>query len=133
MPNGFHEDPQAAQERRERAEQAEQERRANAEKLVDERLEARNKSVTDYYEQAARTKPTPTQREADLMKLGIPVEPEPDGGESDEEFQRRNLESRLPHNNPYENRAVASGESGERAVPRRGPGRPRRDETAQNG
>lgn len=124
MPNGFHETPEAAQERVQRAEEAEQERRANAEKLVDERLEARNKSVTEYYEQSARVKPTPTQREADLMKLGIPVEPEPDGGESDEEFQRRNLEGRLSHNNPYETRAVG-GSTGE---PRRGPGRPRKSE-----
>lgn len=128
MPNGFHETPEAAQERAQRAEQAEQERRANAEKLVDERLDARNRSVTEYYEQSARTKPTPTQREADLMKLGIPVEPEPDGGESDEEFQRRNLESRLPHNNPYETRA-AGAESGGEQQQRRRPGRPRRDES----
>jgi hypothetical protein len=124
MANGFHETPEAAQERVQRAEQAEQARRADAEKLVDERLDARNRSVEEYYAQSARTKPTPTQREADLMKLGIPVEPEPDGGESGEDFMRRNLEGRLQHNNPYETRSA--GESGEQQ--RRRPGRPRRDE-----
>lgn len=130
MPNGFHEDPQAAQERREREQKAEQDRRAAAEQMVDENINARDQLNAEYFERSEGVKPSPTQRECDLLKLGVPLdEREPSGAEPEHEAVRRVMEARLPHNNPYESRAIGAGESsGDRAVPRRGPGRPRRSE-----
>jgi hypothetical protein len=128
MANGFTEDRQAAQERVERAQQAEDERRSNAERTVDETLAARDQVNVETERFTTGVKPTPTQRECDLMKLGVPIdEKEPSGAPPEAEFQRRMLEARLPGNSPYETRA-GSG-SGPSEPPKRGPGRPPKSES----
>jgi len=122
MANGFHETPEAARERAERAQQAEQERRDAAERTVEDNLATRDRLNSEYFSAAENVKPSPTQRECDLLKLGIPLdEREPSGAEPEHEFQRRVMEGRLSHNNPYETRNL--GSEGE---PRRGRGRPRK-------
>jgi len=121
MANGFQETPEAARERLEREQQAQQERRAAAERTVDDNLATRDRLVGEYFSATENVKPSPTQRECDLLKLGIPLdEREPSGAEPEDEFQARVMEARLGHNNPYETRAVGAGEQ-----PRRGRGRPR--------
>jgi hypothetical protein len=61
------------------------------------------------------------------MKLGVPIdEKEPSGAPPEADFQRRMLEARLPGNSPYETRALGGGSGGE--PPKRGPGRPRKEE-----
>src|SRR3954464_6653269 len=128
MANGFTEDRQAAQQRVERAQQAEGERRSNAERTVDETLAARDQVNEETERFTAGVKPTPTQRECDLMKLGVPIdEKEPSGAPPEAEFQRRMLEARLPGNSPYDTRALGSG-GGSNEPPKRGPGRPRKEE-----
>jgi hypothetical protein len=93
------------------------------EQQVAQNEETKNKSVEEYYARSEAAKPTPTQQEADRAKVGLPVdEKEPDGSEPEEVTQRRVLESRLPGNQPYANRALTSQDTGEEA--KRGPGRP---------
>jgi hypothetical protein len=75
--------------------------------------------VSEYYARSEAAKPTPTPEEADRAKLGLPVELEDDGSEPEEVAQKRVMESRIPGNNPYDTRALSSGEEA-----RRGPGRP---------
>lgn len=74
-------------------------------KGVDERLAARDKQVAETYERMDKARPTPTQRENDLAKVGVVVEQkEPDGGEPQDDHTRRILESKLPGENPYDTR-----------------------------
>lgn len=121
MANGFHETPEAARERAEQAQKAEQERRGAAERTVDDNLATRERLNSEYFSATDNVKPSPTQRECDLLKLGIPLdEREPSGAEPEHEWHQRIMEARLPHNNPYETRALGEGEQ-----PRRGRGRPR--------
>lgn len=93
------------------------------EREIAHREEAQRKTVDEYYARSEAAKPTPTPRESDRAKLGLPVnEPEHDGSEPEEVVQRRVLEGRIPGNNPYDTRAVTQPPEGE--PPRRGPGRP---------
>lgn len=116
MPNEPQEDQQRAAE----------ERRANAERLVDDALDARDQVNEEAERLSSAVKPTPTQRECDLMRLGVAVdEKEPSGAPPDAEHQRRVMEARLPGNNPYETRG---GGGGTAEQPKRGPGRPRKEE-----
>lgn len=127
MANGIQEDRQAAQERVEREQQAAQERRENAERTVDETLAARDQVNEEVERVTAGVKPTPTQRECDLMRLGVALdEKEPSGAPPEAEFQRRVMEARLPGNSPYETRALGGGGA---EPPKRGPGRPRKEES----
>ena len=123
MANGFTEqDRQAQREAAERAAETERQRRADAERLVDERIAARDRGVSEFYELVGSVKPTPTARECDLLRMGVPVDdPEPSGAPPEDEFQQRVMEGRLSHNNPYETRNL--GGEGEQ---RRGRGRPRK-------
>lgn len=87
---------------------------------VAHRERVKNEQVDEYYKRDAENRPTPTQAENDLAKVGNPPqELEPHGAESDEEGVRRVLESRIPANNPYNVRDLSAQEQ-----PRRGPGRP---------
>src|SRR4051812_33293991 len=120
MANGFTEqDRQAAREQAERAAETARAHREAQAKGVDERLAERDRSVAEFYEREASVKPTPTQRENDLAKVGaLDIDDkEPDGSESDEEHQARVMQGRLPGGNPYVTRAEGTGE------PRRGRGR----------
>lgn len=121
MANGFEQDREAAREQAERTAEAARANREAQERGVDERLAARDRGVAEFYEREAGVKPTPTQRENDLAKVGALNidEKEPDGSESDEEHQARVMQGRLPGGNPYVTRGESSGE------PRRGRGRPR--------
>lgn len=136
-------DPNAnAAAAREQAEQAAKDAaayREQAAKGVDDRLAARDAMNADYMERMAQCKPTPTQRECDLFRVGamtIDDEKEDDGSEWEIDHQRRILSARLPGENPYDTRQLTAdnnGEYGEPASgepPRRGPGRPRKSETA---
>ena len=124
MANGFEQDREAAREQAERMAESERERREVQARGVDERLAERDRSVAEFYEREAGVRPTPTQRECDLAKVGaLDIDDkEPDGSESDEEHQHRVMTGRLPGGNPYVTRG-AEGEGG--AAPRRGRGRPR--------
>lgn len=105
---------------------ATEERRANAERTVDEALDARDQANEEVERLTSGVRPTPTQRECDLMRLGVALdEKEPSGAPPDAEFQRRVMEARLPGNSPYETRGLGSP-GGEPS--KRGPGRPRKEE-----
>jgi hypothetical protein len=129
MTNGYEQDRQALREQAERAAEADKERRGRLAQGVDERMAERDRSVAEFYEREAGVKPTPTQRENDLAKVGaLDIDDkEPDGSESDEEHQHRVMQGRLPGNNPYVTRDLGSGEA------RRGPGRPRKNATPPEG
>lgn len=133
MGNGFtDEDRQTMREAAERAAEAERERRELQTKGVDERMEARDRSVAEFYERDATLRPTPTQRENDLAKIGaLDIDDkEPDGSESDAEHQQRAMAGRLPGAGPYDTRALGVG--GPNGEPRRrGPGRPRKPQDEQ--
>jgi hypothetical protein len=75
-----------------------EEAKAAATKGVDERLSQRDQAVREAEERAAKVKPTPTQRENDLAKVGALDHDakEPDGSDPDEVAQRRAMEGRLP-------------------------------------
>ena len=76
-----------------------------AAKGVKARSEVKDKQVKEYYERDAKNVPTPTQAENDLAKVGVHVEHEQaKGTETDEEYQRRAMEGRLPGSNPYDTR-----------------------------
>ena len=93
------------------------------------RMAARDKSVEDFYAQQEGLRPTPTQEENDLAKVGAmtPDDPkEDDGSDWEIDHQRKIMEARVPGNNPYDTRAFESGPEGADA-PRRG--RPRKSET----
>jgi hypothetical protein len=111
----------------ERLQKAQEEAREQAEKDVDSRLEAKNKTVEDQAARHENVQPTPTQRENDLARVGVPTdEKEHDGSESDAEMQRRVMESRLPGGSPYADRSMqadlkSSGEGdNDKPRPRRG-------------
>lgn len=119
-------DRQASREQAERAAKAEKERREAQTKGVDERLAERDRSVAEFYEREAGVKPTPTQRENDLAKVGaLDIDAkEPDGSESDEEHQHRVMQGRLPGGG-----YVTRGESsGDQRRPRARPPAPRNPE-----
>lgn len=94
-----------------------------ATKGVEDRAKAMEEQNAEYYARSEAAKPTPTQREADLAKVGaLDIDDkEPDGSEPEEVAVRRALESRVPGNNPYETRDLSAD-----AAPRRG--RPRKAE-----
>ena len=123
MANGFEQDRQATREQAERAAEAAREFRERQARGVDERLAERDRSVAEFYEREASYRPTPTQRENDLAKVGaLDIDAkEPDGSESDEEHQDRVMQGRLPGGNPYVTRALGAD-----GAPRRGRGRPRK-------
>jgi len=118
---------EAEREARENLARAAEERRAEAERGVDERLAARDESVREFYDNADKSTPTPTQRENDLAKVGaLDIDAKEDDGSGPEiEYQRRVMQGRLPGASPYETRSAGNDQP---AVPRRGPGRPRRTE-----
>jgi hypothetical protein len=61
-----------------------------AERQVAESQSAQDKANADYYKAQENLKPTPTQRENDLAKMGVPVEnKEPDGSEPQAEADKR--------------------------------------------
>ena len=95
-------------------------------KALDEQRAEIDKRNAEKMEWQAKAKPTPTQREADLAKLGALNEfdeKEDDGSGTEEEYRARALEPgpKDPITAGYETREV--GEQ------RRGPGRPRKDES----
>ena len=100
---------------RQRELDAEQKKRADeareaAERGVDERAEAMNKQNEEKAEREAKVKPTPTQRENDLAKVGaLDIDSkEDDGSGPDYEHQKRVMEGRLPGGSPYETRNAAA-------------------------
>src|SRR4051812_1829628 len=96
---------------------------------VEHREKVKNEQVAEFYERQANLRPTPSQAENDLARVGALDldEKEHDGSEDDFEGQRRVMEGKL--NNPYETRGLEAGGggSGEEQPARRGPGRPRKE------
>lgn len=86
------------------------EARAAATKGVDERLAQRDQAVRETEERTAKVKPTPTQRENDLAKVGAldHDSKEPDGSEPDEVVQHRAMVGRLPGGGAYETRSTTT-------------------------
>lgn len=77
-----------------------------AQKGVDDRRKVMEQQNDEYYTRSAASKPTPTQAENDAAKVGMPVEPEPDGSEPDHVAVRRTMESRMPGGSPYDTRSM---------------------------
>lgn len=100
-----------------------------AAKAVAQRSQAKKSSANEYYEREANLRPTPTQEEADLAKVGAlkGAELEDDGSEWDDEAQRKAMEGRLPGGSPYDTRSLNAG--GESTV-RRG-GRPKKAQASE--
>jgi hypothetical protein len=90
---------------------------------VKARREAAESMNAEYYAREAAAKPTPTQEENDLAKVGaLDIDDkEDDGSEPEGEAVRRVMESRIPGNNPYETRDASLDTA-------RRPGRPRKVE-----
>jgi hypothetical protein len=79
---------------------------------VADRRKTMEKQNAEYYERQEAMRPTPTQEENDLAKVGaLDIDSkEPDGSEPEEEAVRRTMSARLPGNNPYQNRAMSGDE-----------------------
>jgi hypothetical protein len=92
---------------------------------VEAREAAKNKSVAEYYEREAAARPTPTQAENDLAKVGAlgdtPLED--DGSEWEADAQARLMQADLA-GGPYATRALDADAGAE--APRRG--RPKKAE-----
>jgi hypothetical protein len=73
---------------------------------LDHREKVKQQQNDEYYKREAAAKPTPTQEELDMAKVGIPVEPEPDGSDPEHVTVRRVMESRIPGANPYDTRSM---------------------------
>lgn len=91
---------------------------------VEARAKAKEDQVADYYARQEGLQPTPTQAEIDRAKVGaMSVEEldskEDDGSEWETDGVRRVMEAKLPGNNPYETRAVDSGDAPARRSTRR--------------
>ena len=99
---------EANEKQAERAEKA----KAAAVKGVDERTAVKDKQVAEYYERKASEKPTPTQRECDLARVGALDldDKEPDGSESEAEQQRRVMQGNV--DNPYNTRSMDNDGNG---------------------
>lgn len=87
-----------------------EEARKLATKGVDERLKAKAKQVQEVHERQDSSQPTPTQRENDLARVGaLDIDAkEDDGSEWETDSVRRQLESKIPGNNPYETRDLSA-------------------------
>ena len=79
-------------------EKREDERRKVAEKGVDDRLAVKDRQVNEQTERQLKGKPTPTQRENDLAKVGALNidEKEDDGSGPDDEHQEHPDHGRIP-------------------------------------
>jgi hypothetical protein len=106
--------------------------------LLDEQNEEIEKRNADVMERQNKSKPTPTQRECDLARLGAldPFEPKEDhGGESEYDMRKRGLEEDMRRleadekrrkseaDEAAKNRALTPGPN-EPGYQTRGPGRP---------
>ena len=80
-----------------------------AQKGVDHRRSVMEKQNDEYYARSAASRPTPTQEENDRAKVGMPVDPEPDGSEPEHVAVKRVMESRMPGGSPYDTRAMGTG------------------------
>ena|SRR5215207_1937193 len=93
------------------------------------RLDARNKSVEEYYASLEGLQPTPTQEENDLAKVGLldsDAEKQDDGSEWQDDHTRRIMSARIPGENPYDTRALEAGSASAEGQQRRR-GRPARN------
>jgi hypothetical protein len=133
MANNLAHTDEQMREQAERAREAAERHKETMTQGVDERLAVRDQIVADYYERSAAAKPTPTQRECDLIRTGamtVDDEKEDDGSGPEGDHVRRILEAKVPGNNPYETRMENGTVEGQEGQPvRRGPGRPRKTET----
>jgi len=63
---------------------------ADSKKRVEDSRAATDKRTKEYYDKQAKLKPTPTQHENDLARVGTPAEkPEADGSETEAEIAKR--------------------------------------------
>lgn len=97
---------QAAESRRKADEEAKNVAAAD----VDARLSAKDQQVQENEAREAASRPTPTQRENDLARVGaLDLDnKEDDGSEPEVEVQKRAMESRSGINNPYTTREMKS-------------------------
>lgn len=85
-----------------------------AAKAVSERRKAMDEQNADYYAREAAARPTPTQEENDLAKVGALNldDKEPDGAEPEADALRRTMEGRLPGGSPYDTRSLGAADDG---------------------
>src|SRR4051812_45029878 len=75
---------------------------------VEHREKVKNEQVAEFYERQANLRPTPSQLENDLARVGAPPDAlEDDGSEWEADAQRRVMEGKL--DNPYETRDLEAG------------------------
>ena len=86
------------------------EARKLAAKGVDHRLKVKDQQVAEAHERQESSQPTPTQRENDLARVGaLDIDAkEDDGSEWETDSVRRQLESKIPGNDPYQTRDMSS-------------------------
>lgn len=78
------EQPRAAQRRADDQRAAQDKARSDAEKKLDDQEKARQDQIAETQKSEGQMKPTPTQRENDLAKLGHPVDEKEDDGSGPE-------------------------------------------------